>query len=67
MNAAPSDGAKDPREAAVETLLAVRALLAQVEPDPETPAGAAIEQSLSRIAETLGLMPESATQQRGLL
>lgn len=57
----------DPRETAIETLMAVRSLLAQAEHDPETPAGAAIEQALTRIAETLGDLPESATQQLGLL
>jgi len=49
----------DPREYALETLLLVRTLLAQADHDPETPAGASIEQSLTAIAQCLGQMPES--------
>jgi hypothetical protein len=51
----------DPRETAVETLLLVRQLLAMADHDPETPAGAAIEQALTEIAVCLGTMPEAET------
>jgi len=46
----------DPRETAVACLQEVRALLAQVEPVPDTPVAAAVAQAMARIADTLGPM-----------